>query len=197
MSGFGGRRERSREASPHVGQGDRARMAASHEARKGTVTIEGDHATIAFTRRYAHPIDAVWKTLTEPEHLAGWYMTKAKLDARPGGSIDYVSGISQFHVQGKILAWDPPRVFEHEWNVEPQPYLPQGERGVVRWELTPDGDGTILRITHTHLTQQTAKGFVSGTHAFLDRLGEELDGKPLSNWVKRVDELRPLYGVPW
>ncbi len=172
-------------------------MPTPHEERKGTVTFEGEHATIAFERRYAHPVQAVWDALTNPEHLARWYMTRARLDARPGGSIDYVSGISQFHVTGKILTWDPPRVFEHEWNVEPREHLPKGERAVVRWELTPDGDGTILRITHRHLTPQTAKGFVSGTHAFLDRLEDQLDGRPLTNWVQRVDELRPVYGAPW
>ncbi len=163
----------------------------------GTVTYEGEYATITFERRYSHPIDTVWNALTDPEHLARWYMTKARLEARPGGSIDYVSGVSQFHVTGKILTWDPPRVFEHEWNVEPREFLPRGERSVVRWELTSDGDGTILRITHRHLTAQTAKGFVAGTHAFLDRLGDELDGRPLTNWVKRVDELRAVYGMPW
>ncbi len=180
----------------HEGGGE-SPMSASQRDRRGTVTVEGEHATIAFERRYAHPVQAVWDALTNPEHLARWYMTKARLDARPGGSVDYVSGISQFHVTGKILTWDPPRVFEHEWNVEPREHLPKGERSVVRWELTPDGDGTILRITHRHLTAQTAKGFVSGTHAFLDRLEDQLDGKELTNWVKRVDELRPVYGAPW
>ncbi len=172
-------------------------MAASEEMKPGTLTVDGEHATIRFERRYHHPIDVVWRALTEPEHLARWYMTKAKLDARPGGTIDYVSGVSQFHVTGNILTWDPPRVFEHEWNVEPREFLPKGERSVLRWELAPDGDGTILRLTHRHLTTQTAAGFIAGTHAFLERLEEDLDGKPLRNWVKRVEELRAVYPRPW
>jgi hypothetical protein len=51
--------------------------AASH---KGTLTIKGDRATIAFERRIRHPVQAVWEALTEPEHLARWYMTTAQLD---------------------------------------------------------------------------------------------------------------------
>lgn len=172
-------------------------MTDAEETKPGTVAVDGEYATIRFERRYRHPVDVVWRALTEPEHLARWYMTKARLDPRPGGSIDYVSGISQFHVTGKILTWDPPRVFEHEWNVEPREFLPKGERSVLRWELAPDGDGTILRLTHRHLTAQTATGFVSGTHAFLERLEEELDGKPLRNWVQRVEELRAVYPRPW
>ncbi len=168
-------------------------MSATEAAPKGTVTYDGDHATLTFERRYPHPIETVWETITSPEHLAQWYMSKARLEGRTGGSIDYVSGVSQFHVTGKILTWDPPRVYEHEWNVEPMKYLPNGERSVVRWELSPDGDGTILRLTHRHLTEQTAGGFVSGSHVVLERLEQELDGKPLVNWMQRVDEVKSLY----
>jgi len=164
-----------------------------HSSRAGTVTFEGGYATITFERRVRHPIQVVWEALTESEHLARWYMTRARLDAREGGSIDYQSGPAQYHVTGKILTWRPPRVFEHEWNVEPRKELPKGEKSIVRWELTPDGDGTILRITHKRLTRPTAIGFVSGIHAFLDRLEDELDGVPLVDWRTRVDEVRANY----
>ena len=146
-------------------------MTAPHSSRPGTLTFEGDYATITFERRIGHPIQVVWEALTESEHLARWYMTRARLEARQGGSIDYWSGPAQYHVTGKILTWQPPRVLEHEWNVEPRKELPKGEKSIVRWELTPDGDGTILRITHKRLTRPTAIGFMSGIHAFLDRLG--------------------------
>ncbi len=168
-------------------------VTAPHSSRVGTLTFEGDYATITFERRIRHPVPVVWEALTESEHLARWYMTRARMDAREGGSIDYLSGPSQYHVTGKILVWDPPRVFEHEWNVEPRKELPKGERSIVRWELTPDGDGTLLRIAHKRLTRATSIGFVSGIHAFLDRLENELDGVPLVNWVTRVNDVRPNY----
>src|SRR5207245_7787310 len=71
--------------------------------------------------------------------------------------------------------------------------LPKGEKSIVRWELTPDGEGTILRITHKRLTRPTAIGFTSGIHAFLDRLEDELDDVPLVDWRTRVDEVRANY----
>ena len=197
MTETGGGFKRNRAEPRDDGLQEGVPMTQSREERPGTVTYEGDFATLAFERHLDHPIEVVWDAITNHEQIARWNRRKARLEAGAGGSIDYVSGISQFHVTGKILTWDPPRVYEHEWNVEPREYLPHGERSVVRWELTPDGDGTILRITHRHLTQQTARGFVAGTHAFLDRLEDELDGRPLTNWVKRVEELRPVYGVPW
>ncbi len=168
-------------------------MAAARPSRGGTVTFEGEYATITFERSIRHPIGVVWEALTESEHLARWYLTRARLDAREGGSIDYRSGPAQYHVTGKILVWQPPRVFEHEWNVEPRKELPKGEKSIVRWELTPDGEGTLLRLTHKRLTRQTAIGFSSGIHAFLDRLENELDGAPLVDWRTRVDEVRSNY----
>lgn len=165
----------------------------TRSTRGGTLTFEGEYATLTFERRIRHPVDAVWEVLTEPEHLALWYMTKARIDARPGGTIDFRTGPAQVHATGKILRWEPTRVFEHEWNVEPQKDLPKGERSIVRWELTPDGEGTILRLAHRRLTRQTAITFVGGMHAFLDRLEDELDGAPLVDWTARINEVRAGY----
>ena len=165
--------------------------------RAGTLTFEGEYATIAFERRLHHPVDRVWEMLTEPEHLGQWYMTKARIDPREGGSIEFWSGPAQLHVTGKILAWDPPRLFEHEWNLEPRKDFPKGEESIVRWELTPEGEGTLLRITHRRLTRRTATGFVGGLHGFLDRLEDQLEGAPLTDWPRRVEEVRPNYPEPW
>src|SRR3989441_4324514 len=109
-----------RQVSRHADPGDRVLVTTPHSSRAGTLTFEGDYATISFERRIRHPIQVVWEALTESEHLARWYMTRAHLEAREGGSIDYWSGPAQYHVTGKILTWQPPRVFEHEWNVEPR-----------------------------------------------------------------------------
>lgn len=172
-------------------------MASARPSGTGAVTYEGDTATITFERRIRHPVEAVWAALTEPGQLARWYLTEARIEGRPGGSLDYVSGPNRLHVTGKVLTWDPPRVFEHEWNLEPQPWMPNGERSLVRWELTPDGDGTVLRVTHRRLSRALASGFVAGVHAFLDRLEEQLDGLPLTDWTARVEALRASYPRPW
>ena len=179
--------------SRHAEPGDRIHVTTPRSSSAGTLTFEGDHATITFERRIRHPIHVVWEALTESEHLARWYMTRARLEGREGGSIDYWSGPAQYHVTGKILAWQPPRLFEHEWNVEPRKELPKGEKSIVRWELTPDADGTLLRLTHKRLTRPTAIGFSAGIHAFLDRLEDELDGAPLTDWPARVAEVRGKY----
>src|SRR5438128_11521957 len=146
----------SRSESRRAGPGGQIQMTTARPSRGGTVTFEGEYATITFERSIRHPIRVVWEALTESEHLARWYMTRARLDARAGGSIDYRSGPAQYHVTGKVLVWQPPRIFGSERELAPRRAAPKGEKSIVRWELTPDGDGTILRITHKRLTRPTA-----------------------------------------
>lgn len=181
--------KRPRRDWPDHGHGEPHPMPTRPE-RPGDLTFEGDYATLAFERRLRHPVQAVWEAITDPDRLAQWYLTKARIDARTGGTIDFVSTPAQVHVTGKILTWEPPRIFEHEWNVEPRKELPQGERSVVRWELTPEGDVTILRFSHRRLTRETAIIFSGGMVAFLERLENQLDGVPLVDWAARVEKVR-------
>ena len=163
----------------------------------GAVVREGAKAILVFRRRLPHPPEAVWKALTDPSELSGWYMTRAAIDGRPGGSIDFVSGPSRLHVTGRILTWDPPRVFEHEWKVAPREELKSGEDAIIRWELLKDGEGTVLHLEHRSLNLETALGFAPGTHAFVDRLEAQLDRRPLPNWQERYQAVAPGYPPSW
>lgn len=159
----------------------------------GEVRIEGDHATLYFRRHLKHPPEAVWEALTDPAQLRQWFMTVATIDGRPGGSVHMVSGPARFEWTGDILAWEPHRLYEYEWNTPPHPHLPQGEQSVVRWELEPKDGGTLLTLTHRRLTKGTALGFVPGTHAFLDRLEAQLAGDTLPDWQRRYQEVAGHY----
>lgn len=153
----------------------------------GRLVIDGDHATLVFERRLPFTVDQVWAAITEPAHRNRW-MGRTKIDPRAGGSIEMVASgpplpPDRKRMTGRILVWEPPHVFEHEWN---QPIV---QPGVVRYELQPDGAGTLLRFSHRGLSVPNATGFRSGTHAFLDRLEALLAGEPLPNWAQRVTEL--------
>jgi hypothetical protein len=43
---------------------------------KGEVSIEGEYGTLKFERRLSHPIEIVWKAITDPEELDGCPITK-------------------------------------------------------------------------------------------------------------------------
>jgi uncharacterized protein YndB with AHSA1/START domain len=155
--------------------------------REGKLAIEGDHAVLTFERRLPYPVDAVWAAITDPAHRDQW-MGATTIDAREGGMIEMVptgppQPPEQKKMTGRIRVWDPPHVFEHEWN---QRII---ESSVVRYELSPDGDGTLLRFSHRGLGVHNAQGFRPGTHAYFDRLEAYLAGEAMPNWAQRYREV--------
>ena len=162
--------------------------------RRGTLLDDGDRASLIFQRVYRHPPEHVWDAISTPKGLRGWLMcTHALIDSHVGGRIEMVSGPAGYSSTGTILAWEPPRVLEYEWIVAPVPEMPNGERAIFRYELTPEGESTRVLVTYRRITKQTARGFLPGLHAFLDRLEAQLDGQDLPDWMKRFGELRDEY----
>lgn len=152
-------------------------------SRNGQLTVEGDRAVLNFERRLPFPIEDVWTAIVDPAERKQW-MGEMVIDGRVGGQIDLVADgpplpVERKRMTGRILVWDPPHVLEHEWR---QPIV---EDGVVRYELSRDGDGTLLRFTHRGLGVRNSTGFVSGTHAFLDRLEAHLAGEAMPDWTTR------------
>ncbi len=160
---------------------------------RGRVSYQGELASLSYERHFPDPPETIWKAITDPAQLAVWYLTTARIDAREGGNVELVSGPSRFHIVGRILTWDPPRVFEHEWRADTRPELPGGENARIRWELAPEGTGTVLTVVFSGLRKPTALGFAAGMHAFLDRLAAQLSGDALPNWRSRSEELQPFY----
>jgi uncharacterized protein YndB with AHSA1/START domain len=154
----------------------------------GTLSTDG---TMTFVRRLPYPIATVWAAITDPAQRAAWF-GQTTIDGRLGGEIEMMpSGTpappEMKRMTGRILAWDPPHLLEHEWR--------QGivEDGVVRYQLAADGDETVLTFTHRGLSVRNAQGFIPGTHAFLDRLGAYLSRDEIPGWSERYEVLAPSY----
>ena len=162
---------------------------------RGRLVEEGrEHATLIFRRWYRHSPEHVWDAIATPEGLRNWLMcSHALIEGRAGGRIEMVSGPTGYRSTGMILEWEPPRVLEYEWKVAPVPEMPHGEDAVFRYELIPDGELTEVLVTYRRITKGTARGFLPGLHAFLDRLEAQLDGRALPDWGMRFEELREEY----
>lgn len=162
--------------------------------REGVVTEDGEHATLTFLRAYRHRPEHVWEAISTPEGLREWLLcSHAMIDGRVGGRIEMVSGPPQYRSTGEILAWDPPRLFEYEWNVAPTAEMPRGERAIFRYELAWDGSVTRLAVTYRRLSREVARGFVVGVHVFLDRLEAQLAGAPLPELLPAFEAMRREY----
>lgn len=159
--------------------------------KQGEITIDGDRATMTFVRRLPFRVEEVWAALTDPTERAAWF-GETTIDGRAGGTIEMMpteppAPPDLKRLTGRILVWDPPHVLEHEWH---QSIV---EDSVVRYELAEDGDHTVLTFTHRGLGVPNAKGFLPGTHAFLDRLAAHLAGDPVPGWSERYEEVAAGY----
>jgi uncharacterized protein YndB with AHSA1/START domain len=157
-------------------------------ANQGLLRIDGERRGIRFERRYDASPAEVWSALTEPERLGRW-LADAELDLRVGG--DYVLRFSDEDesqvTRGQVLALEPERLLELSWR------YPGENDTVVRFELEPDGDGTILVLDHRGLPTEAAPGYGGGWHAHLDALEAHLGAGGEPDWWGRYMELAPLY----
>jgi uncharacterized protein YndB with AHSA1/START domain len=134
----------------------------------GTVTDTGDGWELRWERHLPHPIAEVWRTLTEPERVRTWWGI-LDVDLRVGGR--YVMAWQNPEgptMHAVITACDPPRLLETEGDVH----------GRLRWELTPDGDGTSLTFTNV-VAERPPHDSLPGWHWHVDAIERSLAGDPL------------------
>jgi uncharacterized protein YndB with AHSA1/START domain len=65
-----------------------------------------DRYTMVYTRLYPHPLDRVWRAITDPSELKVWFL-QAEIDLRIGGAFTFGPKPSSFG--GLITELDPPR----------------------------------------------------------------------------------------
>jgi uncharacterized protein YndB with AHSA1/START domain len=131
---------------------------------------------VRFERRYPHPVERVWRSVTEPDELERWFPTTVEVDLREGGRMHFtVPGGEAEPMDGEVVELDPPRVFAFLWG-----------RDLLRLELEADGDGTRLRLIQTLSSEDEAARNAAGWHVCLDRLGgEESDWEPYYEEYRR------------
>ncbi len=100
----------------------------------------------------AAPVERVWAVLTEAEHIGRWFADAgAEIDLRPGGAL-VMRWQRARHDPARVEAVEPPRRFAYRWTAhhaaqgaEPA----EGNSTLVEFTLTPEGDGTRLRVVES------------------------------------------------
>lgn len=149
-----------------------------------TELISGD--SVRIERVLAAPRERIWEHLVDPAKRSRWFCagdelrdvgqrfafgfnhTRITPEQRPGSpprdpnEPDFVS-------HGEVIAFEPPRLLKFNWEQKP------GKLSEVMFELTPQGDGTLVVITHTKLpTREDVVNIGGGWNAHLDILADEL-----------------------
>jgi len=131
-----------------------------------TLTTENGRTVLRMERALSHPPEKIWRALTEPSELAGWFPAAVELDLRLDGRIAFTfDGDPGSESAGVIRAYDPPRLLEYNWGTE-----------IQRWELTPTTDGCLLKLTATYDDRPGSASFTAGWTRCLDALDRTLGG---------------------
>jgi uncharacterized protein YndB with AHSA1/START domain len=161
----------------------------------GTVEHDGEQTILRFERRLAHPIERVWRALTDPAELLGWW-GRVALELGVGGSFDVTwlnlhddqgNAVEPFTMHAQITALEPPHLLEVSGDLH----------GVLRFELQGDGDATLLRFSATaELPAEHRARSLAGWHVHLDALCDVLDGRSvdLVN-LPQFEQVRTFYGA--
>ena len=156
-----------------------------------TTIITPSQDAIVSEIQIAAPPERVFKAISDAGELQRWFTSPEcpvkfrKMDARVGGRYSYatekgsivVNGVSEFECQGEVLEYDPPRLLAYTWigNWHDDPMA----RTVVRWELTQQGSGTHVRVTHSGLSKLPAarKDYTGGWPGVVEMLKKFVEGR--------------------
>jgi uncharacterized protein YndB with AHSA1/START domain len=127
-------------------------------------------------RRVSVSPDKVFTYFTEPDKWLLWQGTEAEIELVPGG-VWRVNVTGEGFAAGRIV-----EVVENErvvftWGWEQGPPVPPGST-TVTIELVPDGEGTLIRLTHSDLPSDEIEVHRYGWEHYMTRLaavGEDRD----------------------
>ncbi|MGE3844462.1 MAG: SRPBCC domain-containing protein [Vicinamibacterales bacterium] len=124
--------------------------------------------------RIAARPEVVFQYFVDPVKMIEWKGVDAALDARPGG-VYRVNVTGREIAVGEYVEVVPYERIVFTWGWEPGHDIPPGST-TVEVTLTPDGDGTILRLRHSGLTGEAIMQHTVGWDHFLPRLAEAASG---------------------
>ncbi len=127
----------------------------------------GTDAIVREVRIAARP-ETVFPFLTDPEKMCRWMGVAATLDPRPGGVFRCdVTGKNV--ARGEFVEVVPTSRVVFTWGWEGGEAVPPGA-STVEIALEPDGDGTIVRLTHRGLPAGSLAAHTEGWNHYLQRL---------------------------
>ena len=150
-------------------------------------TVEG-RSVLRVERRLAHPPEKVWRALTEPAHLSEWFPADMEMDLTVGGKISFIFRNEEGpNLDGVVTELDPPRVLAYTWG-----------DSLLRWELSPEGEGCLLTLVQTFDDRPAAASFAAGWNLCLDAMAAALTGGPAgepADWAALHEDFVASFGL--
>jgi uncharacterized protein YndB with AHSA1/START domain len=126
--------------------------------------------------------EIVFEVVSSPDHLKQWWPDDARYEPTPGSSGEIVFG--DCDAGGAVVPFTvvdarPPRTFSFRWTHPADEVAAKGNSLLVTFDLSPSGDGTLLKMTETGfremgwevaVLEQQYQEHVTGWDFFLPRL---------------------------
>lgn len=131
------------------------------------VEIDGRPA-VRFERVYPHPVERVWRAVSKPAELVGWFPSEVTLEPRVGGSVVFTGDPNLPATAGRVLAYDPPRRLAFTWGYDE-----------LHLTVEPAGPGDARLILVNILADRSAAARnASGWLVCLDELARIIADQP-------------------
>lgn len=133
---------------------------------------DGAHHVLLVHRRLDHPIEKVWRAVTERDLLKQWFPADVEGEWRVGAPLRFHflhgegEGLSDDELSGEVLAVDAPRRLEFRWGSE-----------VLSFELAPAAAGCELRLAQRVDDPSTGARNAAGWEMCLENLQLVLLGR--------------------
>ena len=91
-------------------------------------------------------IDDVWRALTDPTEVSGWFGESAHFELK-AGSDGWFGWEEHGRYSMRVVSFEPPTHFAWRWSRDPGVDIDSGVSTLVEWTLSPRGDGgTTLKL---------------------------------------------------
>lgn len=146
-------------------------------------TIEGRPA-LRFERRLGHPIERVWRAITDPDELEAWFVARVDWTPEVGETFEAMDQ------SGEVTDVEPPTLLAWTWG---------GER--FCFELSGGEDGCLLAFTHVFNERRFGAQHATGWEVHFRRLDALLAGTPLAEeeameeWAEQHERYAESFGL--
>ena len=124
--------------------------------------IEGRPA-LRFERSLSHPVERVWRAITDPDELEAWFVARVDWTPEVGETFEAMGE------RGEVTDVDPPNLLAWRWGGE-----------LFRFELRVGDGGCLLTFTHVFDDRRFGAQHATGWELTFQRLEAVLAGSPLT-----------------
>lgn len=148
-----------------------------------TLERDGGEYVLTVERRLAEPPEKVWRALTDRKLLVQWFPCDVEGEWAVGSPLrfeflhgeDEREGLTDEDMRGEVLAVDEPRLLRFRWGTE-----------VLTYELFPDDDGCLFRLSHRLEDPSWGARNAAGWEMCLENLDLLIEGAALARFAAEV-----------